>query len=120
MKAIRIYAYGGPEQLRYEEAPMPAPKAGEILVRVRASSVNPWDYNLASGALKNAVRVEFPYVPGGEFSGIIERVGPGVSYGNPGFGVFGNCPRGASAHFVPPPAESLAPRPASLTDIQAA
>ncbi len=120
MKAVRIHAYGGPEALRSEYAPVPVPGSGQVLVRVRATSVNPWDYKLASGAFKNAVAMEFPHIPGGEFSGIIERVGPGVSYGKPGFPVYGNCPQGAYAQFVAAPAESLAPKPAGLTDIQAA
>ena len=63
MKAIRYHAYGGPEQLRYEDAPAPTPKDGEVLVRVRATSVNPWDYKLASGAFRNMVPMDFPFIP---------------------------------------------------------
>jgi NADPH:quinone reductase-like Zn-dependent oxidoreductase len=120
MKAIRYHAYGGPEQLRYEDAPVPTPKATEVLVRVRATSVNPWDYKLASGAFRNMVPMEFPYIPGGEFAGQIESVGASVSHLKPGDAVFGNCPSGSYAQFVAAPGESAAPMPARLTPLQAA
>jgi NADPH:quinone reductase-like Zn-dependent oxidoreductase len=120
MKAIRYHAYGGPEQLRYEDAPVPTPKATEVLVRVRATSVNPWDYKLASGAFRNMVPMEFPYIPGGEFAGQIESVGASVSHLKPGDAVFGNCPSGSYAQFFAAPGESAAPMPARLTPLQAA
>jgi NADPH:quinone reductase-like Zn-dependent oxidoreductase len=120
MKAIRYHAYGGPEQLRYEDAPVPILKTGEVLVRVRATSVNPWDYKLASGAFRNMVPMEFPYIPGGEFAGQIESVGASVSHLKPGDAVFGNCPSGSYAQFVAAPGESAAPMPARLTPLQAA
>jgi NADPH:quinone reductase-like Zn-dependent oxidoreductase len=83
MKAIRYHAYGGPEQLRYEDAPVPAPKVDEVLVRVRATSVNPWDYKLASGAFRSFVPSDFPYIPGGEFAGEVEAVGAAVRHVKP-------------------------------------
>ena len=57
MKAIRQHAYGGPESLRYEDAPKPSPKAGEVLVRVRAAGVTPTELLWAhepDDAIRNA------------------------------------------------------------------
>ena len=55
MKAIRLQQYGGTEHLRYENAPVPEPADGQVLVRVRAASVNPWDLKLASGSFRDAI-----------------------------------------------------------------
>jgi NADPH:quinone reductase-like Zn-dependent oxidoreductase len=79
MKAIRIHNYGGPEQLHYEDGPVPEPAAGQVLVRVQAASVNPIDYKLASGVFKERMPLHFPWIPGGDFSGVVEVVGPGVT-----------------------------------------
>jgi NADPH:quinone reductase-like Zn-dependent oxidoreductase len=117
MKAIRIHAYGGPEQLRYEDAPTPAPSAGQVLVRVIATSVNPFDYKLASGAFRDMIPIQFPYTPGGEFSGVVEAVGAGVAHVKPGDAVYGNCPLGAYAQFV---AARPHGRPSSTTAISTA
>ena len=72
MKAIRIHDYGGPEQLRYEDAPVPQPSEGQVLVRVQAASINPIDYKLASGAFRQIMPLNFPWIPGGDFSGVVE------------------------------------------------
>lgn len=55
MKANRIYKYGGPEQLRYEDAPVPEAEKDEALVRVYAASINPFDYKLAAGAFRERI-----------------------------------------------------------------
>ncbi len=120
MKAIRVHQYGGPEQLRYEDAPAPEAGSGQVLVRVHAASVNPWDYKLASGMFQKMVPMELPYVPGGDFSGVIAELGRGVGGLNVGDAVYGNCPRGAYAQLTVAPAEAIAARPAHLNDIEAA
>jgi len=76
MKAIRIHALGGPEALRYEDAPDPQPKAGEALVRVEAAGVNFIEVYFRTGVYKPA---GFPFTPGGEAAGVVEAVGPGVT-----------------------------------------
>jgi len=76
MKAIRVQAYGGSDQLRFEDAPAPTATSGHVLVRIRATSVNPFDLKLASGMFKEMIPMTLPYVPGGEFAGVVEEVPP--------------------------------------------
>jgi NADPH:quinone reductase-like Zn-dependent oxidoreductase len=79
MKAIVIHGYGGPEVLKYEDYPDPVPGAGEVLVRVAASSVNPFDFKVRSGSLKDFIPLIFPAILGLDVSGTVESVGPGVT-----------------------------------------
>src|SRR5947207_2814147 len=121
MKAIRIHAYGGPEQLRYEDAPTPKPRDGEVLVRVHATSVNPWDLKLASGMFRESIKLEMPYIPGSDFSGVVESIGGGgITHVKKADAVYGDCPRGSCAQFVVAPADTVALKPKRLNDIEAA
>jgi NADPH:quinone reductase-like Zn-dependent oxidoreductase len=121
MKAIRIHEYGGPEQLRYEDAPAPQPAEGQVLVRVQAASLNPIDYKLASGAFRQLMPLSFPWIPGGDFSGFVEAVGPGVTAVKRGAAVYGDSPGGgAYAEFVAASASMVAPRPGKLSPVEAA
>jgi NADPH:quinone reductase-like Zn-dependent oxidoreductase len=120
MKAIRVHTYGGPEQLRFEDAPAPLAGTGRVVVRVRATSVNPFDLKLASGMFKEMIPITLPYVPGGEFAGVVEDVPPDVTGLKKGHEVFGNCPAGSYAQFVAAPADTIAPKPASLGFTEAA
>src|ERR1039458_7476178 len=79
MKAVRIHEYGGPEVLKYEDAPRPQPAAGEVLIRVHAAGVNPVDRGVRSGFLKERLKYTLPMIPGWDVSGVVEAVGPGVS-----------------------------------------
>ena len=111
MKSIRVPAYGGPEKLRYEEMPSPQPASGQVLVRVHAASVNPFDFKLASGAFSKFIPMTLPYTPGSDFSGVVEATGEAV---------YGNCPVGAYAELVSAPSGSIAPKPTKLSHIEAA
>ncbi len=79
MKASVLHEYGPPKNLKYEDVPDPVPAEGEVLVRVAASSVNPIDYKMRSGAAKERFPVEFPAILGRDLSGIVREVGPGVT-----------------------------------------
>src|SRR6476660_4406427 len=79
MKAVRIHKYGGPEVLQYEEAPRPKPAAGEVLIRVHAAGVNPIDWQVREGRVKDIFPHSFPFVPGWDASGVVEEVGAGVT-----------------------------------------
>jgi len=121
MKAVRVREYGGVEKLVYEDALVPQPGAGQVLVRVHAAGVNPFDHKLASGAFAKFIPLKMPYIPGADFSGVVEKLGADVRGFNVGDAVYGNCqPIGAYAQFVAAPAATIAPRPKSLDDIRAA
>ncbi|MDB5102405.1 MAG: hypothetical protein JWP91_94 [Fibrobacteres bacterium] len=75
MKAIRIHAYGGPEVLMYEDVARPAPGPKEVLVRVHAASINPVDWKLRAGFLKDYVPITLPAILGLDMSGVVEGVG---------------------------------------------
>src|SRR5437762_14290652 len=79
MKAVRVHNYGGPEVLRFEDAPRPAPGPGELLIRVHAASVNAIDWKARAGYLKNVFPLPLAYIPGWDVSGMVEGIGPGVS-----------------------------------------
>jgi len=79
MKAIRIHNYGGPEVLHYEDAPRPKPQAGEVLIRIHAAGVNPIDWKVREGHMKDFWPHKFPLILGWDVSGTVEEVGPGVS-----------------------------------------
>ncbi|MFH8581198.1 NADP-dependent oxidoreductase [Streptomyces zaomyceticus] len=122
MRAVVVEQWGGPENLVEREMERPEPGLGEVLVRVHAAGVNPVDWKTrAGGAL-----IEWGPVPavGWDVSGTVEAVGPGVGIFRPGDEVFGMplFPRqaGGYAEYVVAPARHLAPKPASLTHVEAA
>lgn len=78
MRAMAIQAFGGPEQLRLLDLPDPSPGAGEVLIQIVSSGVNPVDWKLVAGYLKEAFPYRFPLVPGWECAGKVEAIGPGV------------------------------------------
>jgi NADPH2:quinone reductase len=86
MKAILVHEFGGPEVLKVEEIPTPIPAAGQVLVRVYAAGVNPYDTYMRNGTY--AVKPPLPYTPGSDGAGVIEAVGPGVSKVKPGDRVY--------------------------------
>jgi len=76
MKAILVHEFGGPDVLRLEEVPTPRPGAGEVLVRVHAAGVNPYDTYMRAGTY--AQKPPLPYTPGSDGAGIVEAVGESV------------------------------------------
>ena len=79
MKAVVLHEYGGPDKLKYEDVADPVAGAGQVLVRVAATSVNPIDYKLRRGLFKDFMPLTFPAILGNDFSGIVRSVGAGVS-----------------------------------------
>src|SRR3954470_4832425 len=71
-KAARIYKYGGPEVVQVEETPLPDPQLGEVVVRVHAAGVNPIDWKIRSGYMKQVMPLTLPFTLGGDFSGVVE------------------------------------------------
>src|SRR5262245_42976488 len=122
MKAVTLAEYGGPELLEYTDIARPEPGPGQVLVRVRASSVNPGNVKRASGRLRGVVpELEFPWVPGADFSGVVTETGAGVTAFRPGDEVFSyGGPGGAYAEFIAVGADAVARKPASLSHEEAA
>ena len=75
MKAVRIHAYGGPETLIYEDAPLPDVRMDEVLIRVHAVAVNPFDWKVREGYVANWFNHTLPLIVGWDVSGTIEVVG---------------------------------------------
>ncbi len=86
MKAIQVHQFGGPEALSLHEIPTPRPASGEVLVRVRAAGVNPYDTYMRNGTY--AIKPPLPYTPGSDAAGVIDAVGPGVTRVKPGDRVY--------------------------------
>ena len=84
MKAVVLHEYGGPDKLIYEDVPDPVAGEGEVLVRVAASSVNPIDFKLRSGAMKAFWPLELPTILGRDISGIVRSVGDHANGFKPG------------------------------------
>jgi NADPH:quinone reductase-like Zn-dependent oxidoreductase len=121
MKAIEIREFGGLDVLNYTDVPVPSPAPGQVLVRVRASGVGPWDAWIREG--RSALPQPLPLIPGSDVSGLIETIGPGVSGFAPGQSVYGvTNPRftGGYAGFAIVEASMIAPKPVRLTDAEAA
>ena len=114
MLAIRVHDFGGPDVLQLEDVGRPEPGKDEILVRVMAAGVGPWDVSLRAGRLGGSL----PYIPGGEFAGVVEG-GTGAfadfDDGNPVYGYAGYPSlTGCYAQYVTCPVEQLAPVPSGL------
>jgi NADPH:quinone reductase-like Zn-dependent oxidoreductase len=120
MRAISQDVVGGPEVLREVRLPRPAPRPGEVLVRVHAAGVNPtdWKHRAVPGLLLG----EPPFVLGWDVSGVIETVAPGVTLFKPGDEVFGMLPypygAGSHAEYVTGPARAFAAKPATIDHVQ--
>ena len=119
MKAVVLHEYGGPEKLKYEDVPDPVAGAGEVLVRVSASSVNPIDYKMRSGAAKERYPVEFPAILGRDISGVVRAIGEGVTGFAPGDKVMALTWK-AYAELVVVPATELTLVPQGLDLVEAA
>src|SRR5262249_31355523 len=120
MQALQIHSYGGPEQLKLEETQRPVPDAGEVLVRIHATGVNPIDWQIRQGLMKDVNPVTFPFIPGIEMAGVVEEVGPGVTTDLIGQAVLGQIAAGAYAEYVSVPVKALALKPQALSFIEAA
>lgn len=84
MKAVVLHQYGGPDKLKYEDVADPVVGEGQVLVRMAATSVNPIDYKLRSGAMQKFMPLELPAILGNDIAGIVREVGPGVEGFAPG------------------------------------
>ena len=119
MKAVRIHEFGGPEVLRFEDAPVPEPKSNQILVQIHAAAVNPLDWKIREGLLGQD---PLPLVMGSDFSGVIESCGPAVQEFQLGEAVFGTVvdESGSYAEYAITSPRQIARKPEALDHIHAA
>ncbi len=100
MLRIQYHKYGGPGVMHLESFQLPVPGKREILVRVKAASINPLDWKLRQGFMKIMMGGHFPRAMGLDFSGVIETIGPGVADFAPGDEVMGTAPMNVSGAFA--------------------
>jgi NADPH:quinone reductase-like Zn-dependent oxidoreductase len=121
MKAGVVRSFGGPEAIEIDDLPVPQPGAGEVLVRVAAAGVGPWDALIRED--KSVTAAPFPITLGSDISGTVESVGAGVAQFKKGDAVYG-CTNsnfiGGYAEYAVASAGMIAPKPRSLDFIQAA
>jgi NADPH:quinone reductase-like Zn-dependent oxidoreductase len=123
MKAVRMHSYGGPEVLRYEDAPRLEPAPDEVLVRVHAAAVNPVDWKIRQGYMKALLDYLMPLILGWDFSGVVESAGTAVTAWKKGDEVYAmpNMRRnGAYAEYITVKASEIACKPKSLDHVHAA
>jgi NADPH:quinone reductase-like Zn-dependent oxidoreductase len=123
MKRIQYHHYGGPEELRLEQAKEPEPGRGEIRVRVVAAAANAMDWKIRRGEMKMLSGFRFPRGLGHDFAGVVDAVGPGVEQIKVGDEVLGASPiskAGAFAEFVVAEENNVALKPPAVTFEQAA
>jgi NADPH:quinone reductase-like Zn-dependent oxidoreductase len=121
MMAWRVHEFGPPEIMKFERVPRPEPGPGEVLVKVEAAGVGPWDGWIRAG--KSALPQPLPLTLGSDLSGEIVAVGPGVSelrVGDQVYGVTNPQFIGAYAEYALASAEMVSNKPTSLTHVEAA
>jgi NADPH:quinone reductase-like Zn-dependent oxidoreductase len=117
MKAVRFHEYGDPGVLRYEDVELPVPGAGQVRVRVAATSFNSVDGNIRGGFMQGPIPVVLPHTPGIDVAGTVDALGEGVDGLAVGDEVIGFLPMdqpGAAAEYVLAPAESLTSAPKTV------
>ncbi|MFJ3440665.1 NADP-dependent oxidoreductase [Streptomyces sp. NPDC086081] len=117
MKAVRFHEYGDPDVLRHEDVEQPVPGAGQVRIRVAATSFNSVDGNIRGGFMRGPIPVELPHTPGLDVAGTVDALGEGVDGIAVGDDVIGFLPmngNGAAAEYVLAPADVLTPAPGSI------
>ncbi|MET9437233.1 NADP-dependent oxidoreductase [Streptomyces sp. NPDC006551] len=123
MKALIARSYGPLEDLEFSDEPAPTPGPGQLLVRLQATSLNAVDKVLVTGAMRDALPVRHPFIPGVDVSGVVEAVGENVTRFSVGDAViaWNSVTAGALAEYIViNDAPSVALRPAGLTPAQGA
>jgi NADPH:quinone reductase-like Zn-dependent oxidoreductase len=116
MKAVRFNEYGGLDVLRVADVPIPEPGGGQVLVQVKAASINPGEAKIREGQLHSMFPATFPSGEGSDFAGIVTKFGPGIQGFAPGDEVIGWTDHRAShAEYVAVEAENLTPKPANVS-----
>src|SRR3954465_7954587 len=117
MKAVRFHEHGGSDVLRYEDVEQPVPGAGEVRLRVAATSFNPVDGGIRGGYLQGPFPVTLPHTPGIDVAGTVDALGDGVrsvAVGDAVVAFLSMTADGAAAEYVITPADVLAPAPKGI------
>ena len=119
MKAVRLLEYGG--ELVFDDVPAPKIARDEVLVKINSTAVNHLDLVKASGAARQILPIDLPWIPGHEFSGVVEQIGSDVAAYTPGDAVFGVSGAGAAyAEYLAIKPAAIASKPSNLTFEEAA
>jgi NADPH:quinone reductase-like Zn-dependent oxidoreductase len=118
MKAVRLLEYGG--QLVFNDVPTPTIARDEILVKIKSTAVNHLDLVEASGTARQILPIDLPWIPGHEFSGVVEQIGSDVAACAPGDAVFGTSGMGAYAEYLAVRPAAIARKPSNLSFEEAA
>src|ERR1700720_1913631 len=119
MKAVRLLEYGG--QLVFNDVPMPTIERDEILVKIKSTAVNHLDLVKASGMARQILPIDLPWIPGHEFSGVVEQIGSDVAGYAPGDAVFAaNETGGTYAEYLAVKPAAIARKPSNLSFEEAA
>jgi NADPH:quinone reductase-like Zn-dependent oxidoreductase len=122
MKAIVVHEAGGPEMMKYEDAPRPEPKDDEVLIRVMAAGVNPVDAYIRAGRFHRGAS-NFPFVPGMDVAGVVEKAGPKIDKFKTGDAVYAYlsfAEQGGYAEFAIAKQDEMALKPRSISFEEAA
>lgn len=119
MKAIRVHQFGGPDVLKLEDVPTPKPRPGQVLLRIHAVGVNPYDTYMRTGGY--AVKPQLPYTPGSDAAGVVEAVASGVTKVKPGDRIYTSLNgTGAYAEYALAPEDDVHPLPRNISFEQGA
>ncbi len=119
IQAVRFHEYGDADKLVSDRIPRPQPSANEVLVKIHYAGVNPVDWKIRAGYLKDFMPVSLPFTPGIDFSGVIEEIGAGVENFAKGQAVFGMA-RGAYAEYAVASVTDIALKPDTVSWEEAA
>lgn len=125
MKAVIIDKFGTADDLYISDVPLPEPDSGEVRIKIHYAGVNPVDWKLCAGILKDKLTHEFPFIPGWDAAGTIDAVGEDVTSFKVGDPIYAYCRKpivhsGTYAEYICFRAEDVAPKPQTLTFAEAA
>ena len=125
MRAVTYREFGGPEVLRLEDVELPPLGRDAVLVRIHASAVNPVDWKIRAGRLSSVIESAFPIIPGWDYAGVVEAVGPAVTEVAVGDRVIGYARQdlvkwGTAAEFIVAPIRTITQAPQNWSMTEAA
>ena len=120
MKAMQYTAFGESDVLKLQEVDKPVVKDGEVLINIKAVTINPFDIKIRSGNMQKQIPVSLPYTPGTDVSGVVEAVGNGVTRLKKGDEIFATLFGGTYTEYVSVKEDQAAVKPANVSVNEAA